>query len=591
MKRHANIMFFLMIAGLILLALPWMFQATAVDDDKGGTDKDIEVEGDAGGGFDWNTLHGFVMIENGYKVDEEFNVTFCTEVKYKENGEDGPNWYAAGHTFGSKENIKWDDDPEPEYTISREDLEEHKSEGDDTVNTTVYILGKYIRENPHGPDEARKAYKKITVMRPNHAPKAVAMITNSDENEKGMWDNWTTISSNDHGEIVYYIDSAGVSVKFYLNGSASTDQDGDEITGYRWDLDGNGKFGEESRERKMNTTVYLGEGDWLLGLIADDGNKYTDPPLDIRIVIRQPIRYPDLSVQNIQVVNKNGQTDIVKGDRCAIIAEVKNVGDKESTDPFDVQFQFWNRNDSPNEPSWQDFDLGTVRFTDPINVNGLKLIEYTWDTGSYMFYPAIYSFRAIADSSQEMKELREHNNYFPLEGEEMEAENITLLPNDGGGEADIVVVGTTLSKTEAGVNEVVWINITLRNDGDGNAQWVDIHYYIDGTWVAFKTVEMLEKEGGEWTEAFVFTGDSNKTFRIKFEVKDDGEIIHTVDAGVIRVSSSYDPTGGGQGGGENTIEDEEGNAMLPLIIVAVVVVAGLGGAGFFFMRKKDEDVW
>ena len=65
--------------------------------------------------------------------------------------------------------------------------------------------------------------------------------------------------------------------------------------------------------------------------------------------------------------------------------------------------------------------------------------------------------RAIADFNEEMKELREHNNYFPLEGEDETAENITLLENGGGGEADIVLVEAVLSKTEARVNEIVWV--------------------------------------------------------------------------------------------------------------------------------------
>jgi len=496
--------------------------------DEGGTDGDIEIYGDGGGGFNWNEIHCLVMIESDSKIDQSFNVTVCEDVTY--NG--GNNTYSAsGHVFGELSEIRWDDEPEPSIEITMEDFDTYK---EDHINLTVYILGEYYRNGPGG-DELRQAYTEILVQRPNYAPKSIAMITNSDENENGMWDNWTTVEDNEHGEITYYIDIEGGHTKLWLNASTSTDQDDDDVTEFNWDLDGDGRYGAENSERKMNTSRYLGEGDHTLGLIVSDGDKYS-VPLYIRIVIRQPIRYPDLAVQNIQVVNKNGNSDIFKGDRCAVIAEVKNIGDKESTDPFDVHFQYWYHDESPSEPYWE--DLGTERFTETINVNGLKLIEMQWDTGIPEFYPGIYSFRAIVDYSQEMKELRERNNYFPLEGEEMFAENITLEEDGGCCEPDIILVETTISKTEARVNEIVWINITLRNDGDGEARYVDIYYYIDNTFQYYKTIERLDKNGAEWIESFIFSGDSSNTFKIMLEVKDDGIIIETSDVFLIQIAGS-----------------------------------------------------
>jgi len=515
---------------LIIILAAVVDRASAADPAEGGTDGNIRVDGMAGSnGYDWNELHGFVILEEEEKVSEEFNVTISEDVRW--NSEE-QKYMASGHIFVELQGIHWDD--EPTATISREDFDEYR---EDLVNLTVYILGEYLREGP-GEDEIRQAYKEVLVQRPNNAPKPVAMITNSDENENGQWDNWTTIDTNDDDEIVYYIDSEGIAVKFYLNASQSCDQDGDNVTVWRWDLDGDGEFGAENRERKMNTTVYLGEGDHLLGLIVGDEHTFSDP-LCIRIVVRQSTRYPDLKIQNIHIVNKNGMEDIEKGDRCAIIAEMKNIGDLEIEQDFDVYFEYWFRDSSPEQSDW--IELGTERITDTINVNGLKLVETPWDTGISEFTPGNYSFRAYVDYNEEIKELRERNNVFPREGEDKNAENITLNAVCCGEEPDISIVDVILSKTEARVNEIVWINLTLKNDGVSVARYVDIHYFVDNEFCFFKTVDTLANDGVNWTESFVFSGDSNKTFRIKFEVKDNGLTVDASDSYLIKVWGTIYP--------------------------------------------------
>ncbi len=585
MNGHKKILAIIALAGLLIMAAPGAL--FTVQGDEGGSDGDIKIYGEAGGSGEkpWNMISGLVLEEAGTKSDEPFNVTVCEGVKWNAGESKYTPW---GYIYGDLEDIVWTDDPEPSFTISQSDFDAHK---EDAVNLTVYILGEYWREGP-GEDELRQAYKDVKVQRPNHAPKAVAMITNSDENDNGMWDNWTTISNNDHGEVVYYIDSEGLSIKFYLNASASTDEDGDDITDVRWDLDGDGQFGAESSERKMNTTRYLGEGDHTLGLIVGDGNKYSEPVLDIKIVVRQPIRYPDLTIQNVDVTNTNLHTEIKKGDLCKVMAHVKNLGDNEtSTEPFDVYFEYWFRDTSPDEPFWE--ELGVVTISETISVNGLKLVETPWDTGIGKFFPGVYSFRATVDYNDDMKELREQNNVFPAEGEEMSAENITLEEDDEPGDPDISIVEVTQSKTDAWVNEPVWINITLKNEGTGDARFVDIYYYVDNSYQHYRTIDNLPDDGSEVTTAFVFSGDVNNTsgFKIKLEVRDDGVVVETSDTLTVYVEG--DPGGTGGTGTNDPPEDEEGglNENVPIIIVAVVVIGGLGGAGFFFMRKKDEDVW
>ena len=587
--QNKNISVMIVFASLLLSGFVWI-PITAEGEDSGGTDSNIWIDagaGGTGGADDWRDAHGFVIIDNDVKRDDEFDVVICEDVKYDSTEE---KYKASGHIFGEMSGIVWDDDPEPTITISMEDFDAYKY---DAVNLTVYVLGEYLNQDGPGPDEVRQAYKELLVQRPNHAPKAKAQITNSDENENGMWDNWTDVETNDHGEVVYYIDSESSYVKFYFNASISTDQDGDEITVVNWDLDGDSAFGKESNERKMNTTVFLGEGDHNLGLIVGDGNKLSSV-LDIHIIVKLPIKYPDLTVQDIQVVNKNGEGNIEPGDRAAIMAHVKNIGDIETNadSSFDVLFEYWFRDESPDEPIW--IELGIENVDETIEVNQLKLVEFPWDI-SNDFTPGVYSFRATVDYSQEIKELREQNNMFPPEGEDMSAENFTVEEGEYLGDPIINIVSVTQSNglEIVNVNELVYLNVTLKNTGDGDARYVDIYYYVDNSFQYYQTIDNLPADQTEVTTSFAFSGDTNNTsgFKVKFEVRDDGLVIDTTDTLTIRVQ-------GGSGGGTipddpEPPKDESGgiDENLPLIIVAVVVIGGLGAAGFVFMRKKDEDVW
>jgi hypothetical protein len=584
MNEQKTFLIILLMTGLIISAFPvFPIQVEGANPSSGGTDGDNPwIDGHPWGGEKWRTLYGFVMVEGSEKVEETFNVTICGDVK---QDKDTREYYAVEPIYGELKDIQWAD--EEEFTITQQQFDEHK---EDLINLTVYILGDYYRENPgSGQNELRQAYKDVQIQRPNHAPKAIARISNSDLDGNNL-ENWTQIESNEDPEVIYYIDSEGIQVKFYFDANSSTDEDDDDITGFYWDLDGDNAFGAYKEEQKEYPVVYLGEGDHLLGLRVSDGDMESKI-LDIKIIIKLPIRYPDLTIQDLQVVNKNGEEDIIKDDRAGVLAHVKNIGDNATRADldFDVYFEYWYRDGSPEEPDWR--ELGTVTVSETIGVNGLKLVEAPWDTGNPDFLPGIYSFKATVDYSDTMKELREKNNVFPAEEDEMEAENITLQDGGDSGEPTISIVDVVPSKTDAWVNELVYINITLKNTGTGNARYVDIYYYVDNSFQYYKTIDSLPNDGQPVAESFVFSGDTNNTYKIKLEVRDDGEVKKTSDTFTILVSGGG---GGGGGPGPDTGggEDDSGlNENVPIIILAVVIVGGLGGSGFFFMKKKDEDVW
>ncbi|MCK4614974.1 MAG: hypothetical protein KAU14_09235, partial [Thermoplasmata archaeon] len=357
----------------------------------------------------------------------------------------------------------------------------------------------------------------------------------------------------------------------------------DNITEYAWDLDGNSEFGEVTREKKMNTTVYLGKGHHTLGLMVADGIKHSKI-VDIKFFIRIPISYPDLIVDDIGIDNLNGLDVFEKGDRANIVAYVKNLGDNESSGSFEVYFEyrFVDTND--------DYEyLGTARAEETIYVSGILPIQCEWNTESEEFIPGNYTFRATADYSEEVYEQDEHNNYF-------ESYKITLEPEGGDtGTPILSIQEVALSADKAQVNDVVYINVTIRNDGDGKAKYVDIYFYIDGVLTTEPGIPAGYIDdlgaGSEKTQLFVFSGDSEGLHRLKFEIWYRSQVVDTSDTYTVDVWAIEPPNGNNQPP-ENNESNEEGiSEMLPIIIAVVVIGGGLGGAGFFFMRKREEDVW
>lgn len=574
MTGKSQILFALIITGVMLVPGAAVIASGQSDgtrgDDSGG---EAKVYADAGGNFNWNVVNGFVMEkQSGGKYNGTFNVTVAEGEKHDR---------ATGHRFGTLHDIYWYDSPDnngrpiPRITCSKEDLEAYGNP-DGKGNYTVYVFEWYNDTSNPGQPVNRSGWVKVVIVKPNHPPVPVAWIVDCNENGDGNWSGWKNASVEQ--DLTYYVGSDSVSVKFYFNASKSWDPDGDNITDYRWDLDENSKFGEYAAERRMNTSANYGVGDHTIGLMVADGMKWSKV-LDIHITIRTPEKYPDLTIIKITVENMEaGKSRLEKGDRAKVIAYVKNIGDNSTQHNFDVSFDYrFVDTDEDYQP------LGTTTVTDVLTPNRIVGVEIPWDTGDQNIIPGNYTFRAFADANDEIKELREQNNEF--ESGEVEL----YKSSENGGTPVISIADINLSNTKAKVNDVVYINVTLQNTGDGDARYVDIHYYLDGVEQTYMTIDRLPA-GGEKTVTFVFNGDTDGTFHLKFTVKDDGSVVATSDTYTIVVYKETPPQPPKPPVPKDNNTSSMGN-YLPYIIIGTVIAAGAGGGAFFLMKKKEGNVW
>jgi len=238
----------LVILGAIIIACARQSVA-----DGGGSDDEISIEASVGGSgvFAWNESHGFVIKEEGTKINDEFDVIICEDVKYNDTRE---KHEPIGHIYGELHDIRWDDEPPPYLIICREDFEEYKN---DQNNITVIIYGEY----EVGPGQTRYAYLELNITKPNNSPIAVVHMA--------LEDSWNWSKVNETWDATYF--SEADDLRFRFNGSSSWDPDDEEIIAWNWDLDEDGRFGYLSRERGMNVSMVLTPGrTYRLGLMVKD---------------------------------------------------------------------------------------------------------------------------------------------------------------------------------------------------------------------------------------------------------------------------------------------------------------------------------
>lgn len=460
--------------------------------DSGGTDGDISMNGDAGGSgeYAWNATHGFVLIDDGEKVDEEFNVTACEAIK-GDPGEETPD----GHIFGELHGIVWTDSPEPEIQISDEDFQTYKDE-DGTL--TVYVYGEYY----HGLNGERYAYKTILVKEPNHKPNAVGWIS-----VVGEW-KWYNLSEEEN--LTFTTEQDESTIEFCFNGSESWDPDGDEITAWNWDLNKDAQCGNKPGERSMNTTWTYGKGSHDLAIMVSDGDKASQFTA-FTITVKEPERKPDLTITNISVANVNGLDYIEKNDTIDVILVLKNIGTNFTDEVFHILYEFYEVDDRGDPIEFKVRILGG----DIHEVNGYRTIDFKFYTETEDFIPTTYSLRLTLDINGEIDELNETNN-------QGEFHNITLLPPPPPGDPIISIIETTISNFEPWINEYIWINLTIANTGNKHARYIDIYFYVNDEFQYYITIDFLEHDIGNKTVTIAFSGDSSGEFALRFAAHDDG---------------------------------------------------------------------
>jgi len=244
------------LSGIVLFIFFLMLLSdSSSGEEGGGSDENVTVEANAGGGgeFQWNDTRAFVIKEHDYKIDDEFNIVICEEIKYNTTKK---KHEPVGHIFGELYGIQWDDDPPPMIRITGEDFQKYQH---DESNISVYIYGDYYNE---AQEKVRYAYIQLIITRPNHAPTPVAQVSGSDE-----W-NWSTVNETNSARFIVEDTEPLV---LWFNGSSSWDVDLDNITNWKWDLDGDGKFGYTHKERGINKSAsFSHDTAYELGLIVID---------------------------------------------------------------------------------------------------------------------------------------------------------------------------------------------------------------------------------------------------------------------------------------------------------------------------------
>ena len=497
MNVNLSKVFTFLVASLLIIALPMVVFVGTGEEESGGTaGTKMFAEPGGSGEFAWNDIHNFVIEENDVKLEEEFNVTICEEIKEDKDTGDA---YASGYIFGELTGIIWDDSPEPVITISNEDFEEYR-EVDDENNLTVYALGEYWDDTQPSEDEMdRWAWKSVTITKPNNPPNPVAWVA-----AEG---NWTWFNLSEENDVTFVIEE-GNDITLWFNADQSWDPDSEDVTDWRWDLNEDGTFGGAG-EKGENISKPLTAGkSYDFGLqVGDQRGKFSDTTLDFTIRIQSPELKSDLTVGEIHYENKNNnKANYEVGDIIIVQPKIKNEGDNDTTIAFKVLIEY----STDNGASYH--ELTQMGINDVISSGNFKLLTYNWDTGS--FADGQYKIRVTADFENVEDEDYEDNN--------VNTTNLISLEDKvGTGSPIISIEFATPDKSTAKVNEPVNVTVSIKNDGDGDANYVDVNFDVGGEDLYFRTIEVVPA-GGNATLIFPFTGDAKGDYVLGFIAKDDG---------------------------------------------------------------------
>lgn len=559
MNENLSKMLTFLAASLMILALP-VFMFAQAEEDAGGTEGTEMGAGAGGSGqFAWNDLHAFVIWENNVKVEKMFNVTICETVKFDKDTGDA---YAADHIFGELFNITWDDDPEPRITISNQDFEDEKQ---DENNLTVYVLGDYYDgSQPNEEDKDRWAYKTVNITKPNNPPTPVAWVA-----EEG---NWTWVDLSKENDVTFIVEE-GDEITLRFDGSHSWDPDGENVTDWKWDLNEDGFFGGAGETGENKSRILTAGKSYYYGLqVGDERGKFSDVTLDFTIRVRSPEEKADLTVGEIHYENKNKAKDNYEvGDVIIVQPKIINEGENDTTENgFTVLIEY-AKIEANDDEVYQ--PLTQIVITDAIPPGQSKIPTYNWDTGGLA--EGQYKLRVTADSDEEVDEEYEDNN-------DNKTNRITLEERIGAGTPAISIEFVTADRTKAYINEPINVTVCIKNEGNGDANYVDIYYDIGGEDQYYRTLDVVTA-GENASIVFQFTGDAKGDYILGFVAKDDGSQVGDKVTVTVTVEKKDD---GGTVLPPTPDDDSESSGFIPGFELLTMVGAAVAGAVLFSSRRR-----
>jgi len=380
----------------------------------------------------------------------------------------------------------------------------------------------------------------------------------------------------------------------YFTGRESTDDDaGDELT-YYWDIDGDDKFetngtGDDLDERGKNYVYnYTEAKTYNLKFKVADGTTESSA-LEFKVTVEETEEKPELHPLEIIVEDEDGNaaTEFEKGDAIEIKVDVENKDDSgygAGTDAA-VGVKFYYAKGSESYNTW--YELETTDTGSKLNDNDKKTIFYSWDTTDVAV--GSYKIKAVVDEDNAVNEWDEDNNEEIFDAiidvEEPAQEGSPIVSFTG----DIIFEYTGDLKE----NTEVTIDVTIQNNGDGEAQSVQVIFFIDGTEKTrspgFNIGVGESKKLSEFTQAFSWSPSTQGSYDIKLKYtyyhggsEDSGEI--SADDVEVAPATTNGGTNGNGNGGEEDHEDDEGGFMPGFGIMTAVVAVAI--AALEITRKK-----
>jgi len=390
-----------------------------------------------------------------------------------------------------------------------------------------------------------------TYYKPNEAPTAVAGL-----------------ALNDHDAPETYLEAklgADDKVTIYFNSSGCYDNDGDAIEKYQWDIDGDGIFAEPEDEGDEETCPTLFKrsydtaGDYYFDFrCVDERGKSSDTLVDIHLKITEPPKRPDLTIDDIAIVNDDSsKSNYEQGDTVLVTLTVKNDGNKKLTESYKINFYYKYKptagDDWPDD--WEllndeeDFivnhddddalDDGTTEFP--------TFEWYTGDAGDGAADVGFYKFKAEVDPPYsghprgDVEEFREDDD----DGDkpnDLEKGQIELESGGGEDKEPVLSLKDFTAPDRVEVNSLVNVMVTVENTGDGDG-YVRVWLLVDGSRET-NTRRFTVAAGDSEEVKIEWRAQNEGTFTLKAELDYKNDVVDETGELTLQVTPPNEDTDG-----------------------------------------------